>query len=209
MKDTQFVCNVTKIDKQNKQITINLPLSLKEKEIQMLKKIIPLLLLLLPGCVQVPEGVSPVAGFDINRYLGKWHEIARLDHSFERGLENVSAVYTLRDDGGINVINRGYDPDKKEWKQAKGKAYFVGDSTVGQLKVSFFGPFYGGYNIIDLDTKEYSYSVVCGPDKSYLWVLARAPEMNASLLSKIVAQAKLLDFDTEALIYVNHEPIQD
>ncbi|MDA3898482.1 MAG: lipocalin family protein, partial [Desulfobacteraceae bacterium] len=132
----------------------------------MLKKIIPLFLLLLTGCVAVPDGITTITEFDINRYLGRWYEIARLDHSFERGLENVTADYDLRDDGGVKVINRGYDPATEKWKQAEGKAYFVGESTAGQLKVSFFGPFYGGYNIIALDTKGYTYSMVCGPDRS-------------------------------------------
>jgi apolipoprotein D and lipocalin family protein len=161
-----------------------------------------------PGCVGLPEGITPVAEFDVHRYLGQWYEIARLDHSFERGLEKVSADYSLRNDGGINVINRGYDTAKKEWKEAKGRAYFVGEPTVGRLKVSFFGPFYGGYNIIALDRQGYSYSMVCGPDRSYLWILSRTPEMEAGLLSGLVNQAKDLGFDTSSLIYVKHDPVQ-
>jgi len=175
----------------------------------MLKKLFVLLILLIPGCVSVPNGISPITGFDIKRYLGKWYEIARLDHSFERGLENVTADYSLRDDGGIKVINRGYDPDGKKWKQAEGKAYSVADSNAGQLKVSFFGPFYGGYNIISLDKKEYSYSMVCGPDRSYLWILSRTPEMENVLLAEVVSQAKDLGFETDKLIYVNQEPLKE
>jgi apolipoprotein D and lipocalin family protein len=174
----------------------------------MLKKLLALLVMLVPGCVGLPEGITPVAEFDVQRYLGQWYEIARLDHSFERGLEKVSADYSLRNDGGINVINRGYDTAKKEWKEAKGRAYFVGEPTVGRLKVSFFGPFYGGYNIIALDRQGYSYSMVCGPDRSYLWILSRTPEMEAGLLSGLVNQAKDLGFDTSSLIYVKHDPVQ-
>ncbi len=174
----------------------------------MLKKLLALMVMLVPGCVGLPEGITPVAEFDVQRYLGQWYEIARLDHSFERGLEKVSADYSLRNDGGINVINRGYDPAKKEWKEAKGRAYFVGEPTVGRLKVSFFGPFYGGYNIIALDQQGYSYSMVCGPDRSYLWILSRTPEMEAGLLSGLVNQAKDLGFDTSSLIYVKHDPVQ-
>lgn len=170
----------------------------------MLKKCLAVLLLMTAACVRVPEGVSPVTGFDINRYLGTWYEIARLDHSFERGLESVSAVYSLREDGGLTVVNRGYDPDKKKWKESVGKAFFVDETTVGQLKVSFFGPFYGGYNIIALDQTGYSYSMVCGPDKSYLWILSRTREMDAALLSELVDRAKRLGFETDTLIYVNH-----
>ena len=174
----------------------------------MLKKLLALLMMLVPGCVGLPEGITPVAEFDVQRYLGQWYEIARLDHSFERGLEKVSADYSLRNDGRINVINRGYDPAKKEWKEATGRAYFVGEPTVGRLKVSFFGPFYGGYNIIALDRQGYSYSMVCGPDRSYLWILSRTPEMEAGLLSGLVNQAKDLGFDTSSLIYVKHDPVQ-
>lgn len=175
----------------------------------MIKKLFTILLMILPGCVGIPNGISTVADFDINRYLGKWYEIARLDHPFERGLENVSADYSLRSDGGVKVINRGYNPEEKEWKQAEGKAYFVGESNVGQLKVSFFGPFYGGYNIIALDKTGYSYSMVCGPDRSYLWILSRTPEMDALPLSELVSQAKGLGFGTDTLIYVKHEQVQN
>ena len=110
------------------------------------------LLMLTSGCTGIPDNVSPVSGFDVNRYLGTWYEIARLDHSVERGLEQVSAEYSLRDDGGIQVVNQGYDRINQRWEKAEGKAYFIGDSDVGRLKVSFFGPFYGGYNIIDLES---------------------------------------------------------
>jgi apolipoprotein D and lipocalin family protein len=163
------------------------------------------LVLVTAGCVGVPEGVSPVTEFDIHRYLGRWYEIARLDHSFERGLEHVYAEYSLRPDGGVRVVNRGYDPVEKEWKQAEGRAFFVGDPTVGSLKVSFFGPFYGGYNIIALDQTDYSYSMVCGPDRSYLWILCRTPEMEGAILSDLVNQAKDLGFATDGLIYVRHD----
>lgn len=161
--------------------------------------------LMLCGCVGVPGGVSPVSEFDIHRYLGRWYEIARLDHSFERGLENVYAEYSLRPDGGVTVVNRGYDPVEKEWKQAEGRAFFVGDPTVGSLKVSFFGPFYGGYNVIALDQADYSYSMVCGPDRSYLWILSRTPALDAVILSNLVNQAKDLGFAADGLIYVVHD----
>ena len=130
-----------------------------------------LLLLFLSGCTGVPEGVTTVNGFDLERYLGRWYEVARLDHRFERGMSHVTANYSLLPNGGVQVINRGFDTDKQEWEEAEGKAYPVGDPTIGQLKVSFFGPFYGGYNIIELESKDYSYSLVSGPNLSYLWIL--------------------------------------
>jgi apolipoprotein D and lipocalin family protein len=168
----------------------------------MIKRLLLFISILMSGCVNIPENVSPVSGFDIDRYLGTWYEIARLDHSFERGLERVTAEYSLRDDGGIKVVNKGLDPQKNRWKEAIGKAYFVGDSNLGSLKVSFWGPFYGAYNIIDLDKENYSYSLVCGPNKSYLWILAREPHMEESLKSKLVKKAKDLGFETEKLIHV-------
>ncbi|HEY0063601.1 MAG TPA: lipocalin family protein, partial [Telluria sp.] len=101
--------------------------------------------LLLAGCVSKPENIEPVGNFNTQKYLGKWYEIARLDHSFERGLDHVTAEYSLRDDGGLKVLNRGYNKEKSEWKDAEGKAYFVEKPDLGYLKVSFFGPFYGAY----------------------------------------------------------------
>jgi len=167
--------------------------------------VISLVVILLTCCVKVPEGIQPVQDFDINRYVGTWYEIARLDHSFERGLNNISATYTLRDDGGIDVLNKGYNKKKKTWKEAKGKAYFVGENTVASLKVSFFGPFYGGYNVIALDHDHYSYAMVCGPDKSFLWILARQNNLDKSILDKLIEKAKGLGFKTEKLIFVEHD----
>lgn len=109
----------------------------------------------LGGCVKLPENVQPVTGFEPDRYLGTWYEIARLDHSFEEGLSKVTAEYSLRDDGGIRVINRGFSAEKNEWQEAEGKAYFVEDKDTGYLKVSFFGPFYGAYGIFELDKEDY------------------------------------------------------
>ena len=167
-------------------------------------KTIFLMLVFVSGCLGVPEGVQPIDGFDINRYLGIWYEIARLDHSFERGLEKVSANYSLLDNGGIKVVNRGYNPKKGEWKEAIGKAYFVDDSSLGKLKVSFIGPFYGSYNIIELDKKDYQYALVCGPDKSYLWILARDVNIADETVQRLITQAKSLGFETDKLIFVEH-----
>ena len=130
-----------------------------------------------------PRGVTVVNNFDAKRYLGTWYEIARFDHRFERGLEKVTATYSLRDDGGLNVINKGYNPDREMWQQSEGKAYFTGAPTRAALKVSFFGPFYGGYNVIALD-REYRHALVCGPDRDYLWILSRNT-INARLARRI------------------------
>ena len=165
---------------------------------------IGLICLLLGACTATPEGVQPVDGFELDRYLGKWYEIARLDHSFERGLDNVSAEYSLRDDGGVSVVNRGYSKADREWDEATGKAYFVGDEDIGHLKVSFFGPFYGSYVIFELDHDDYSYAFVAGYDKSYLWLLARTPTVEEALIQSFIRKAKQLGFDTDELIIVEH-----
>lgn len=160
------------------------------------------IVLSLTGCVKIPKDITPVAHFDLQKYLGKWYEIARLDHSFERGLTRVTATYSLRPDGGIKVVNRGYSPEQNRWKQAVGKAYFVKGPKLGYLKVSFFGPFYAAYVVFDVDRNHYHYALVTGPDKSYLWILARRPSINKTLLDKLVARAKMIGFDTHQLVFV-------
>jgi apolipoprotein D and lipocalin family protein len=168
------------------------------------RKTTVLLFLLLLGCVGIPENVTPVSNFKLERYLGKWYEIARLDHSFERGLTRVTAEYSMSDDGGVRVLNRGYSEKEMKWKQAVGKAYFVHGPDKGYLRVSFFGPFYGSYVIFELDQEHYRYSLVCGPDRSYLWILARDSEIENDLKNSLVAKAAALGFDTSSLIFVNH-----
>jgi apolipoprotein D and lipocalin family protein len=160
--------------------------------------------LLVAGCTGMPRDVTPVSDFDVDRYLGEWYEIARLDHSFERGLEKITAQYSLKPDGGLRVVNRGFDTASGQWREAEGKAYFIGDPQTGRLKVSFFGPFYGAYNIIKLDHSGYRYALVCGPDTSYLWILARTPDLDRAIVEQLVSYAAELGFDTSQLIYVQH-----
>jgi apolipoprotein D and lipocalin family protein len=159
----------------------------------------------LTACTGIPEGVRPISGFELDRYLGTWHEIARLDHSFERGLSEVTAEYSLRDDGGVKVINSGYDNEEKQRRSAEGKAYFVETPDIGRLKVSFFGPFYGAYNIIELDKENYQYVMIAGNSKDYLWILARTPTLPQNVLTRLVEQARALGFPTQDLIYLQPE----
>jgi len=161
------------------------------------------------GCSAVPEGLTPVTGFETERYLGKWYEIARLDHRFERNLNNVSATYTRSENGEIQVLNRGYDVKTKEWKEIEGHARLLEGETVGSLKVSFFGPFYGGYHIIELDEQNYSYSMVSGPSRSYLWILARTTTLDDAVYEELVAKASGWGFDTAGLIKVEHNVPDD
>lgn len=160
--------------------------------------------LLINGCVGMPEGIEPVDDFKLDRYLGKWYEVARLDHSFERGLQKVTAQYSLRDDGGVQVINRGYSTKDGDWEEAEGKAFFVEESNKGYLKVSFFGPFYGSYIVFELDQEDYQYAFVSGPNTSYLWLLARQPEVPQAIRDRFVERAGDLGFKLEELIWVDH-----
>ena len=160
--------------------------------------------LLASSCTGLPEGVTPVDDFDVNRYLGKWYEIARLDHSFERGLEQVTAEYSLRDDGSLRVINRGYAAEKNQWKEVEGKARFVASENTGHLKVSFFGPFYGSYAVFELDSNAYQYAFVAGYNKSYLWLLSRTPDPGEAVVERFLIRSKELGFDTDSLIFVDH-----
>ncbi|MBK9795318.1 MAG: lipocalin family protein [Holophagaceae bacterium] len=158
-----------------------------------------ILALVITACTQLPEGITPVQGFELQRYLGQWHEVARLDHRFERGLTQVTALYSLRADGSVKVLNRGWDAARGTWKEAEGRAVFLGTPTEGRLKVSFFGPFYGAYTIIALDPDRYS--MVCGPDRSYFWILSREPRLDPQTLEQLLARARALGFATDKLIY--------
>lgn len=159
----------------------------------------------LAGCTLAPRGVTPVESFELERYLGRWYEIARLDHRFERGLSRVTADYSRRPDGGIRVVNRGYHAGKGEWRQVEGRAYPLGSLSQGSLKVSFFWPFYGGYHVIALDRQDYGYALVSGPSRGYLWILSRTPSLDAEITRQLVAEARGLGFATEELIFVDQE----
>lgn len=159
---------------------------------------------LLAGCsTQPPAGIQSVQGFDIQRYQGQWYEIARLDHGFEHGLIDVTATYTPRSDGGINVVNCGYDLSSSSWKEAHGRAYFNGAADIGSLKVSFFWPFFGGYHVVALDS-DYRWAMVIGNDRSYLWILSRTAQLPDPIKARLVVLATGLGFDTSKLIWVQH-----
>jgi apolipoprotein D and lipocalin family protein len=166
-----------------------------------------LALLALSACAGILEGVTPVTDFRVDDYLGTWYEIARLDHSFERGLDNVTAEYSLRDDGGLTVVNRGYPTEARQWKEAVGKAYFVRGKDEGFLKVSFFGPFYGSYVVFEID-EEYRHAFVTSYKKSYLWLLSRTPTVEPQVIERFRQKTKDLGFDSDALIFVDQAPIE-
>ena len=159
----------------------------------------------LAGCTGVPDGVEPVRGFDATRYLGTWYEIARLDHRFERGLDDVTARYAANPDGSIAVVNRGLERGQCRWKEAQGRAVFLGPRDRGSLAVTFFWPFAGGYHVFALDEEAYRWALVSGPSRDYLWILARSPDLPAPVRADLVARARALGFPVEQLIAVRHD----
>ncbi len=158
------------------------------------------------GCATSPylktDNIPSVNNVDLKRYSGKWYEIARLPHSFEKGLYGVTAVYDITGPNQIRVTNSGYRQKDGKYKKAVGRAYAPDVSEPGHLKVSFFRPFYGDYRIILLDEENYNYVVVTSKTKNYLWILCRAPEMDEPLFSKLTDFAAANGFDTKKLIRV-------
>lgn len=158
---------------------------------------------LLTSCSSIPKGATAVKPFDKDKYLGKWYEIARFDFRFERDLNNTTAEYSMNPDGTIKVDNRGYNYKTNEWKQAIGKAKFAKTPDVAMLKVSFFGPFYAGYNVIALD-EEYKYALIAGSSLKYLWILSRETTIPEDIKQNYPKIAQNLGYDTSKLIWVEH-----
>lgn len=168
----------------------------------MLKRVGMLCIVLLVSCTGLPDNVEPVSQFDTEQYLGTWYEIARLDHSFERNLERVTATYDLNEDGSISVLNKGFNTEKDEWRQAEGVAKPMGSSDIAHLKVSFFGPFYGTYAVFEL-ADDYSHAFVSGYNTDYLWLLAREPDVSTEVRQRFINESQALGFDTSKLIWVS------
>lgn len=160
--------------------------------------------LFLAGCVGSPAGVYPVQDFQLERYLGTWYSVKRLDHSFERDLTDVTATYRVRDDGRVDVINRGLRPEACEWREATAVARFQGRPEVASLSVTFVWPFAGGYHVIALDHDDYAWALVSGPTRGYLWILARDPLLDQAIIDELVAYAASLGFPADRLMRVSH-----
>ena len=171
-----------------------------------MKNILLIALMTLAGCTGKPDNIKPVENFQADRYLGTWYEIARIDHRFEKGLSQVTAQYSLRGDGGIKVVNRGYSAKDGKWKESVGKAYFVDGKDKGFLKVSFFGPFYGSYIVFELEPKDYRYALVSGPDTSYFWLLSRTPDMDPALRDRLISTVVAKGYKREDIILVDQRP---
>jgi apolipoprotein D and lipocalin family protein len=162
------------------------------------------MLVVLSSCVTLPNVVTVIGAFEKEKYLGKWFEIARYDFAFEKNLNNTTAEYSIRKDGKISVTNRGFNYITKKWSEAKGKARFKGTDTKGELEVSFFGPFYGDYNIIALD-KDYQYALVAGSSLKYLWILSREKAIPSEVKEQYLSIANSLGYETSKLIWVEHD----
>lgn len=159
------------------------------------------------SCATIPKGAVAVKPFDKEKYLGKWYEIARKDFKFERNLSNTTAEYSLNENGTIKVNNQGYNTIKGEWKQAIGKAKFVGEENTAMLKVSFFGPFYSGYNVLAIDD-EYKYALIAGESTKYLWILSREVNIPEEIKENYLKIANEIGFYTDDLVWVEHDKQQ-
>jgi apolipoprotein D and lipocalin family protein len=167
--------------------------------------LLTLSIILTAGCTTPPKGLKPVEHFQLPRYLGTWYEIARLDHSFERGLDNITASYYLKPDASVSVVNRGRDTKTGQYSTARGTAVLIDKPDVAALKVSFFKPFWAAYYVIALDKQDYSWAMVTSSSRKYLWILSRTPAMDPVVLNELLIQAKDWQFETDKLIF----PVQD
>jgi apolipoprotein D and lipocalin family protein len=159
------------------------------------------------ACTTIPKGIKAMDAFDKTKYLGKWYEIARLDFKFERNLDNTTAAYSVNTNGSIKVVNKGFNTKKNKWESVTGKAKFVNDENVAMLKVSFFGPFYAGYNVIAID-QDYKYALVAGKNLKYLWMLSRETSIPEEIKKNYLELAKSFGFNINELIWVKHNKMQ-
>ncbi len=157
--------------------------------------------LILAGCAPSSAHIAAVRDFDVAKYLGKWHEIARLPHRFERGLDRVTAEYSAAPDGSITVTNRGMRGNEPRSVTGKAKRKHPdAQPPAGELRVSFFGPFCSDYRIIEL-APDYRYAVVTGGTMDYLWILARAPRLDPAEFAGLLRRLAALGFDVAKLEY--------
>lgn len=155
---------------------------------------------------RIPKGVEPIGDFNPDRYMGKWYEIARLEHRWERGLQRTQAEYSRNHDGSIHVINRGFDAKRNFWKVTHGTAKPTIAPDVGALKVSFFKPFYGGYNIVEL-CKDYQWALVIGSSHDYCWILSRKPSLPDGVREHLTEKARSLGIDPAQLLWVHQDGV--
>lgn len=163
--------------------------------------------LFLAGCANIPEGVAPVTGFEVERYMGTWYEIERIDNPYEGSLSNVSAEYRLMPNGKIEVLHRGFNVRQKAWRVAKGSAWFQGSKNIGSLKLSFGNPVDSAYHVLLIDP-QYRYALVSGSDFDDLWILSREPQLDKSIVDNLAAKAKEWGFSTNKLVFVEQKALR-
>ncbi len=150
----------------------------------------------------VPAGVHPVEPFDLRRYLGRWYEIARIDHAHEAGLSDTSADYSLRPDGRVQMLNRGFDQRRSRWREMRAVAAPVGERDIGHLQVSLVWPLRASHIVFALDD-DYQHALVCGPTREHLWLLARTPRIRAITRGALLERARAAGFDIDRLLWVD------
>ena len=153
----------------------------------------------------IPDGVTAVTPFDLKRFEGTWYEIARLDHGFEKNMSHVSFTYTLEDGGDFKVINKSLDGKNGRWETSEGKGALIGEPNVGRLKVSYFGPFYGSFNIIAMDEKNYSWAMATGPSTRYLWILSRKKTLEDPIIQDLIRKAIGMGFKLDKMVHVDQK----
>ena len=156
------------------------------------------------GSVKVPDNIKVVENFDINKYSGKWYEIARFDFKFEKDMKQVTAEYAVNEDGSLKVLNKGFNYVDQEWTEKEGKGEFVGATNKGALKVSFFGPFYSGYNVVALEDN-YNYALVFGESTEYIWILSRKQSIPDRVKDKFLKMAKDAGYNLDRLVWTKQE----
>lgn len=160
-------------------------------------------LAILKSRASIPKGAQAVKPFDVNKYLGNWYEIARLDFHFEKDITNATAEYSLNEDNTIKVVNRGYDLKQEKWDESTGKAKFAESPDEAKLKVSFFGPIWSGYNVLAIDP-QYKYALVAGRNLNYMWLLSREKTMPEKIRKEYLKKAYELGYDISKLVWTKH-----
>lgn len=164
-----------------------------------IKAMVAFSLLFVSSCKS--QELSTVADLNLEQYMGTWYEIARLPNSFEKGLQCITATYTLRPDGRVTVQNRGIKADGSE-SSIKGVAWVPNKNEPAKLKVRFFWPFAGKYWVFYIDP-DYGYALVGEPKRKYLWILSKSNSIESSTLTHLVSIAKASGFDVDRLVMVN------
>ena len=149
---------------------------------------------------KMSEQVAVVKNLDVKKYTGVWYEIARFDFKYQKDMDSVTANYSLKENGDIKVINKGYNTKDNEWKDVKGKAKFNGNEGSGALKVSFFGPFYSEYNIVKL-SDDYSTALIFGESLDNMWILSRKKTISESVKKEYLDFAAKNGYDLSRLVW--------